>query len=73
MQNELEHYQNLDTSHANVVEPEVLKKLKERKRYVQQAFDIDVLDWLYKQDDETKRHINDMIRHAMALKNSDVA
>ena len=33
-----------------------------------QVLDADVMAWLSTQDQETKQHINDMIRHAMALK-----
>jgi hypothetical protein len=31
------------------------------------VLDADVASWLSTQDQETKRHINDMIRHVMAL------
>jgi hypothetical protein len=32
------------------------------------VIDADVVTWLSTQDQETRKHINDMIRHAMALK-----
>ena len=46
-----------------------VKKLQERHAIAQaQAFDADVVAWLSSQDNETKQHINDMVRHIMALK-----
>lgn len=47
----------------------LLKKLQERHAIAQaKAFDADVVEWLSSQDNETKQHINDMVRHVMALK-----
>jgi hypothetical protein len=46
-----------------------VKKLQERHAIAQaKAFDADVVTWLGSQDNETKQHINDMVRHIMALK-----
>jgi len=69
MQNEFEHYRNLDTSEAKVVEPVIIKKLRERKQEIaSNSFDMDVLTWLSGQDQATKQHINEVIRHFMAVK-----
>ena len=49
--------------------PSFVKKLQERHAIAQaKAFDADVVTWLGSQDNETKQHINDMVRHIMALK-----
>lgn len=69
MQNELERYKNFDPTNAPVVKPNFVKKLQERHAIAQaKAFDADVVTWLSSQDNETKQHINDMVRHIMALK-----
>jgi hypothetical protein len=69
MQNELERYKNFDPTNAPLVKPNFVKKLQERHAIAQaKAFDADVVTWLSSQDDETKQHINDMVRHIMALK-----
>ena len=69
MQNELERYKNFDPTNAPVVKPKFVKKLQERHAIAQaKAFDADVVSWLSSQDDETKQHINEMVRHIMALK-----
>ena len=69
MQNELERYKNFDPTNAQLVKPSFVKKLQERHAIAQaQAFDADVVAWLSSQDNETKQHINDMVRHIMALK-----
>ena len=63
MQNELERYKNFDPTNSFV------KKLQERHAIAQaKAFDADVVEWLSSQDNETKQHINEMVRHIMALK-----
>ena len=69
MQNELERYKTFDPTNAAAVKPNFVKKLQERHAVAQAtAFDADVVTWLSSQDDETKQHINDMVRHIMALK-----
>jgi hypothetical protein len=69
MQNDLERYKNFDPTNAPVVKPNFVKKLQERHAIAQaKAFDADVVTWLSSQDDETKQHINEMVRHIMALK-----
>ena len=68
MQNELERYKNFDPTNAPV-KPSFVKKLQERHAIAQaKAFDPDVVTWLSSQDNETKQHINEMVRHIMALK-----
>ena len=70
MQNEtVEYYKNLDTTNAKLVQPAIIKKLRERQREVAySSLDMDVLTWLSTQDVDTKRHINEVIRHFMAVK-----
>ena len=70
MQNEtVEYYKNLDTTNAKLVQPAIIKKLREHKREVAcSALDMDVLTWLSTQDMDTKKHINEVIRHFMAVK-----
>ena len=69
MQNELERYKNFDPTNAPLVKPSLVKKLQERHAIAQaKAFDPDVVTWLSSQDNETKQHINEMVRHIMALK-----
>ncbi|ENV35433.1 hypothetical protein F960_00340, partial [Acinetobacter gerneri DSM 14967 = CIP 107464 = MTCC 9824] len=52
-----------------LVKPSFVKKLQERHVIAQaKAFDADVVTWLSSQDNETKQHINEMVRHIMALK-----
>ena len=69
MQNELERYKNFDPTNAPLVKPSFVKKLQERHAIAQaKAFDPDVVTWLSSQDNETKQHINEMVRHIMALK-----
>ena len=47
----------------------ILNGPQERHAIAQaKAFDADVVTWLGSQDNETKQHINDMVRHIMALK-----
>lgn len=51
-----------------MVKPDLIKKLQERHAAVQtNVLDPDVATWLSHQNHETKQHINEMIRHAMAL------
>ena len=69
MQNELERYKNFDPTNVPLVKPNFVKKLQERHATAQaNVIDADVVRWLSTQDQETRQHINDMIRHAMALK-----
>lgn len=70
MQNEtVEYYKNLDTTNAKLVQPAIIKKLRERQREVAySSLDMDVLTWLSTQDVDTKKHINEVIRHFMAVK-----
>ena len=70
MRNEtVEYYKNLDTTNAKLVQPAIIKKLRERQREVAySALDMDVLTWLSTQDVDTKKHINEVIRHFMAVK-----
>lgn len=69
MQNELDRYKNFDPTDANVVKPKFVQKLQERHAEAQaKVLDVDVVTWLNGQDQETKQHINEMIRHVMALK-----
>lgn len=70
MQNEtIEYYKNLDTTNAKLVQPAIIKKLRERQKEVAyNSFDMDVLTWLSTQDPDTKKHINEVIRHFMAVK-----
>lgn len=71
MQEELEHYKDFDFSQAKLVKPEIIKKLQERHAEAQaKVLDADVVMWLSGQDQDTKQHINEMIRHIMALKHA---
>lgn len=68
-QDELEYYKNFDTSKITPIKHPLVKKLQERHAAAQaKVIDADVVTWLSTQDQETRQHINDMIRHAMALK-----
>lgn len=69
MQNELDRYKNFDFNDAKLVKPKFVQKLQERHAEAQaKVLDVDVVTWLNGQDQETKQHINEMIRHVMALK-----
>ncbi len=69
MQNELGRYKSFDPTNAPLVKPSFVKKLQERHAIAQaKAFDADVVTWLSSQDNETKQHINEMVRHIMAIK-----
>lgn len=64
-------YENMDISRANHVMPNVIKTYQTNKSQSQNnasPIDDDVMDWLVKQDDATKHHINEVIRHFMAIK-----
>jgi hypothetical protein len=67
--NELEYYKNLDVSDAKEIKHPLIAELQKRHTFAQaKAFDVDVVEWVNTQDQETKRHINEMIRHLMAVK-----
>ncbi len=67
---ELDYYKNFDFDNAKIIKHPSVALLQERHRLAEQAgqsLDEDVIKWLVTQDKDTKQHINDMIRHAMAL------
>lgn len=65
---ELEYYKNFDTSQATPIKHPLVQKLQERQAAAQvKVLEPDVVMWLSAQNQETKQHINEMIRHAMAL------
>lgn len=68
---DLQFYKDFDFERSNQIKHPLIEKLQARKRLAEQlekyGFDEDVIYWLVTQDDDNKRHINDMIRHAMAL------
>lgn len=67
----LEYYKNFDTTNLKAIKHPLVKKLQERHAESQvKAFDADVVMWLSGQDQDTKQHINEMIRHIMALKHA---
>ena len=70
MQNELERYKNFDPTNAPLVKLQLCEETARTSCHAHssKAFDADVVTWLSSQDDETKQHINDMVRHIMALK-----
>lgn len=66
---ELEHYKTLDISDAEEIKHPLIVELQKRHAIAQaKAFDIDVVEWVNTQDQATKHHINEMIRHLMAVK-----
>lgn len=69
MNDELEYYKNFDFSQAKLVKPKIIQKLQERHAEAQgKVLDADVVTWLSTQDLDTKKHINEVIRHFMAVK-----
>lgn len=42
-----------------------------KAQQTQKPFDDDVIDWLSKQDQTTKHHINEVIRHFMAIQQAE--
>ncbi|MBS9780054.1 MAG: hypothetical protein KGV51_05440 [Moraxellaceae bacterium] len=62
-------YKDWDFSNAKPVsEVPALKRLQEaRAKAHKQALDDDVLDWISKQDNNTRNRINEMIRQVMAI------
>ncbi|WHP07003.1 hypothetical protein QLH32_05945 [Acinetobacter corruptisaponis] len=69
MQKDIEYYKNFKVTKEKSVEPAFIKKLREQKQQVAySSFDMDVLTWLNEQDKDTKKHLNEVIRHFMAIK-----
>ncbi len=67
---ELDYYKDFDFDNAKIIKHPTIALLQERHRLAEQAgqsLDEDVMKWLVIQDSDTKQHINDMIRHVMAL------
>lgn len=72
MQDIIKHYEDLDTTHLKVVQPKIIQTLQQRHRdfLASQQFlglDEDVLNWLSLQDKHTQNHINDVIKHIIAM------
>jgi uncharacterized protein (DUF4415 family) len=68
-QDSLEYYKNFDTSKVAPIKHPLVKKLQERHAVAQtKVLDADVVTWLNSQDAATKQHINEVIRHFMAVK-----
>lgn len=67
----VEYYENLDTSDFPIVEPAVLKKLKQRKADFLESqkqvfgFEKEVATWLSQQNSATKEVINDVVKNIM--------
>lgn len=66
------NYEDVDISRENYVVPNVLKKYQANKSALnnQSPIDDDVMNWLLQQDDDTRNHINEVIRHFMAIKHA---
>ncbi len=68
---DLAFYKDFVPDSAKRIKHPLVKKLQARKQLAEQlseyGFDDDVIDWLVTQEDENKHHVNEMIRHAMAL------
>lgn len=62
--------EDIDISRESHVVPNVLKKYQANKSALNtpSPIDDDVMNWLLQQDDETRNHINEVIRHFMAIK-----
>lgn len=55
---------------APSVNPPIIKKLQANAKKAELlAFDSDVVDWVAKQDNDTKHYLNDVIRSYMSFKN----
>lgn len=70
----IEYYENLDTTDFPIVEPEVLKKLKQRKAHYldsQQGLGLEkeVANWLIQQNPETKQAVNGLLKNLMQVQN----
>ena len=60
---------DFDAAGVKRIKHPLVKQAQQRHAEAQiHLLDADVVTWLSSQDQETKRHINEMIRHAMALK-----
>lgn len=76
---EYERYKDWDMSNATPARLHpMVKKLQDNYRLAQLAqhsdlLDADVLSWLVKQNSETKRHVSEMIRQALALQGTQLA
>lgn len=69
MKDDLKHYKDFDFSQAELVQPALMKKLQKRHAEAQaKVLDADVVTWLSTQDAATQKHINEVIRHFMAVK-----
>jgi uncharacterized protein (DUF4415 family) len=69
VKDDIERYKNFDFSQAKLVKPEIIKKLQARHAEAQaKVLDADVVTWLSTQDVATQQHINEVIRHFMAVK-----
>ena len=67
--NELEYYKNLDVSDAKEIKHPLIAELQKRHALAQaKVLDADVVTWLSTQDAATQQHINEVIRHFMAVK-----
>ncbi len=68
------YFDDFDFDTAKSIKHPLIKKLQDN--VVQQngdnlqdlPIDDDIVQWLLKQDDNTKRHINEVLRHVMAVK-----
>ena len=63
------YFDDFDFDHAKTIKHPLVKKLKENAKSSSSAplLDSDVAMWLAQQDQNTQRHINEMIRHVMAM------
>lgn len=72
--NIVEYYENLDTTDFPIVEPAVLKKLRQRKAEFLESqklvfgFEKEVATWLSQQDNDTKEVINGVLKNIMQAK-----
>lgn len=71
----IRHYENLDTTDFPIVEPNVIKKIKQRKLDFLEnqkqvfGFENDVAFWLSQQNHDTKQLVNGLIKNLMQTKN----
>lgn len=69
--NIIDYYENLDMTDFPVVEPAVLKKLKQRKAEFLEnqqkilGIEQDVANWLSHQNDDTKQAVNGLLKNLM--------
>lgn len=70
------YFDGLDLENAKPIKHPLIEKLQANAKLVKQQetawLDEDLSIWITNQDSTTKRHINEMIRHAMALKLASV-